>query len=97
MAKMQGECSRKQTTRRRHAEVCRGVFRITSLGEGRTWELREKLGWDAATATFRERPRGLAGPAHALPISHRCTQGRGVALEGGLPLAESWRGWGPDQ
>ena len=45
----------------------------------------------------RERPRGLAGPAHALPISHRCTQGRGVALGGGLPLADSWRGGGPDQ
>ena len=54
-AKMQGECSRKQTNRRRHAEVCWGVFRITPLGEGRRWELREKLGWGAATATFRER------------------------------------------
>ena len=45
--------SRKQTDRRRQAEVCWGVLRITALGEGRRWEVREKLGQDAVTAAFR--------------------------------------------
>ena len=39
--------------------------------------------WGRNWAGMQWRARGLAGPVQPLPIGHRCTQGRGVALGGG--------------
>ena len=81
-AKMQG--LRKQTDRRRQAEVFWGVLRITALGEGRRWELREKLGRDAVEGTRA----GWTGT----PLTHPGTAAprEGAWLWEGAPTGENW-------
>ena len=82
--------SGKQTDRRRQAEVFWGVLRITALGEGRRWEMREKLGRDAVEGTRA----GWTGT----PLTHRAPlhPGKGRGFGRGLPLARTG-GTGPNQ
>ena len=76
--------SGKQTDRRRQAEVFWGVLRITALGEGRRWELREKLGRDAVEGTRA----GWTGT----PLTHPGTAAprEGAWLWEGAPTGENW-------